>query len=238
MILNLRELNKFITPHHFKMETFEMALKHVKQDCYVGPIDLRHAYYSVPIAEEDQKYLRFIWKEFYIQYSCLPNGLTSAPSLFTKLMKPVFATLRQYGYKNAGYIDDSLLIGDTEEECESNIKNTDTLLKWLGFVVHEKKSVFKPTKQIIYLGNIIDSSSMTVKLPEEKIKRIIEECHALIKKSKATIRLVSRVIGLLVSSFSAVEYGPLHYRNLEMNKIDALKLSAGKFDSEMNITFI
>jgi hypothetical protein len=78
---------------------------------------------------------------------------------------------------------------------------------------------------------------MTVKLPEEKIKRIIEECHALIKKSKATIRLVSRVIGLLVSSFSAVEYGPLHYRNLEMNKIDALKLSAGKFDTEMNITF-
>jgi hypothetical protein len=100
-----------------------------------------------------------------------------------------------------------------------------------------KKSVFKPTKQIIYLGNIIDSSSMTVKLPEDKIKRIIEECHALIKKSKATIRLVSRVIGLLVSSFSAVEYGPLHYRNLEMNKIDALKLSAGKFDAEMNITF-
>jgi hypothetical protein len=66
---------------------------------------------------------------------------------------------------------------------------------------------------------------MTVKLPEEKIKRTIEECHALNKKSKATIRLVSRVIGLLVSSFSAVEYGPLHYRNLEMNKIDALKLS-------------
>jgi hypothetical protein len=44
-------------------------------------------------------------------------------------MKPVFATLRQYGYKNAGYIDDSLLIGDAEEECESNIKDTDTLLK-------------------------------------------------------------------------------------------------------------
>ena len=213
-----------------------MALKHVKEDCYVGSIDLRHAYYSVSIAEEDQKYLRFIWKEFYFQYSCLPNGLTSAPRLFTKLMKPVFATLRQYGYKNAGYIDDSLLIGDTEEECESNIKDTDTLLKC--FVVHEEKSVFKPTKQIIYLANIIDSSSMTVKLPEEKIKRIIEECHALIKKSKATIRLVSRVIGLLVSSFSAVEYGPLHYRNLEMNIIDALKLSAGKFDTEMNITFI
>ena len=61
MILNLRELNKCITPHHFliKMDTFEMALKLVKQYCYFGSIDLRHAYYSVSIAEEDQKYLRF-----------------------------------------------------------------------------------------------------------------------------------------------------------------------------------
>ena len=100
-----------------------------------------------------------------------------------------------------------------------------------------KNQFLSQQNKIIYLGNIIDSSSMTVKLPEEKIKRTIEECHALIKKSKATIRLVSRVIGLLVSSFSAVEYGSLHYRNLEMNKIDALKLSTGKFDTEMNITF-
>jgi hypothetical protein len=57
-------------------------------------------------------------------------------------MKPVFATLRQYGYKHYGYIDNSLLIGDTEEECESSIKDSDTLLKWLDFVVHENKSFF------------------------------------------------------------------------------------------------
>jgi hypothetical protein len=42
---------------------------------------------------------------------------------------------------------------------------------------------------------------MTVKLPEDKNKRIIEECHSLIKKSKTNIPLVSRVIGLVVSSF-------------------------------------
>lgn len=60
-ILNLRELNKFIT-HHFKMDTFEMAFKLVKQDCYFGSIDLLHGYYSVSIAQAVQKYLRFIWK--------------------------------------------------------------------------------------------------------------------------------------------------------------------------------
>jgi hypothetical protein len=57
-------------------------------------------------------------------------------------MKPVFATLRQYGYKNDGFIVDSLLIGDTEDESESNIKDTNTVLKWIGFVVHEKQFSF------------------------------------------------------------------------------------------------
>ena len=27
MIMNLKELNNFIIPHHFKMDTFEMAIK-------------------------------------------------------------------------------------------------------------------------------------------------------------------------------------------------------------------
>ena len=88
MILNLKELNNYITPHHFKMDTFEMALKLVKVNCYFASLDLRHAYYSVFIAEEDQKYLRFVWKNKIFQYTCLPNGLLSAPRLFTKLMKP------------------------------------------------------------------------------------------------------------------------------------------------------
>jgi hypothetical protein len=31
MILNLKELNEYIEPHHFKMETFESALKLIKK---------------------------------------------------------------------------------------------------------------------------------------------------------------------------------------------------------------
>jgi hypothetical protein len=41
-----------------------------------------------------------------------------------------------------GFIVDSLLIGDTEDESESNIKDTNTVLKWIGFVVHEKQFSF------------------------------------------------------------------------------------------------
>ena len=130
MILNLKELNQYIESHHFKMDTFEMALSLVKPDCFFSSVDLRHAYYSVPIAEEDQKYLTFIWKNKVFQYTCLPNGLLSAPRFLTKLMKPVFSTLRQYGHKNIGYIDDSLLLGDTELDCAKTYQ----LINSLGFM--------------------------------------------------------------------------------------------------------
>ena len=39
-----------------------------------------------------------------------------------------------------------------------------------------------------------------------------------------------------MSSFSAVDYGKLYYRNIEREKILALKSALGNFDAEMNIT--
>ena len=48
-----------------------------------------------------------------------------------------------------------------------------------------------------------------------------------------SIRYVCHVIGLLVAAFPGVMYGPLYYRSLERDKIDALKHSRGEFDKTM-----
>ena len=47
MILNLKNLNESIQYHHFKMETFESALKLVKQNMFFASIDVRYGYYIV-----------------------------------------------------------------------------------------------------------------------------------------------------------------------------------------------
>ena len=36
--------------------------------------------------------------EFFFHYTCLPNGLSSAPCIFTKIMKPLFSKLRSDGH--------------------------------------------------------------------------------------------------------------------------------------------
>ena len=95
MILNLKPLNKFVDYH---MDTFRTALKLIRPGSFMASVDLKDAYYSIPIAEEDRKLLMFQWKWKYYQFTCLPtcNGLSSAPRIFTKILKPVYARLTFY----------------------------------------------------------------------------------------------------------------------------------------------
>ena len=62
MILNLAKLNEHVEYCHFKMDTLETAIKLVSPNCLMASLDLRDAYYCVPICEEDQKYLKFTWR--------------------------------------------------------------------------------------------------------------------------------------------------------------------------------
>ena len=79
----------------------------------------------------------------------------------------------------------------------------------------------QPSK--FYFLEIMTQKKMTVYLPVEKVERMIKECRTLYNLAKTSIRTVAKVIRILVSTFSAVEYGRLHYRELEMEKFIALR---------------
>ncbi|WAR17541.1 hypothetical protein MAR_032135 [Mya arenaria] len=83
---------------------------------------------KIKLAEEKQKYFCFIWKGNIYQYTCIPNGVCEGPRLFTKLLKPVYSKLRNEGYVNSGFIDDSILMGDTIDECSKNVDATVSLM--------------------------------------------------------------------------------------------------------------
>ena len=95
------------------MDTLEVAVNMMRPGCFMALVDLKDVYYTVPIHPSDQKYLKFCFDGVFYKYTCLPNGLASAPRIFTKLLRPVYATLRNMGHLNSGYIDDSYLQGDT-----------------------------------------------------------------------------------------------------------------------------
>ena len=236
LILNLKEFNENVEYHHFKMESIQSVIKLVTPNCYMASIDIKDAYYSVPIAPEHRKYLRFQWKDKLFQYTCFPNGLACCPRLFTKLLKLAYASLRQSGDEIVPYIDDSYLQGDTEWECWQSVKKTALLLQDLGFIVHPDKSVFIPKRVLTFLGFVINSVEMTIKLTPEKANHLREACLKLLNTQHPTIRDVAQVIGLMVSSAPAVELCMLFYRTLENEKIDTLKQNRGDFDAQMELS--
>ena len=73
-------------------------------------------------------------KNAMFHYTCLPNGISCAPRYLTKLLKPVYSTLRKMGHLNLGYIDDSLLIGDSSKECLEIVNDTNWLFEKVGVI--------------------------------------------------------------------------------------------------------
>lgn len=70
VILNLKCLNTHVQYHHFKTDSLNTVLQMVKPGCFMASIDLKDAYYSVPIATADQKYLKFQWRGKLYKYVC------------------------------------------------------------------------------------------------------------------------------------------------------------------------
>ena len=230
-ILNLKSLNQDCDTAHFKMESLKQALYMVRRGHFLASIDIKDAFYSVPINEDHKKYLKFAWNGKLFQFCAMPNGYCDAMRIFTKILKPVFATLREQGYESVIYVDDSLLQGETFQECLDNIMATLECLESLGFVIHPDKSIFIPTQEIIFLGFIINTRDMTVRLTVEKKEKIIGLGIGLLKTKNFTIRMISSFIGNLTASFEAVPEGRLYYRHLEWCKALSLELHNFDFDA-------
>ena len=107
-------------------------------------IDLKDAYYNVPIDPLFRKYLSSDRDGRLHQFTSLPNGLSSAPNVFTKLMKRVFSQLRKQGFTNVCCIHDILWQGDSYEECLENVNNTSQLVDDLGLTFYPRRSILPP----------------------------------------------------------------------------------------------
>ena len=181
MILNLQSLNKHVVYLHFKITTLKDAISLMKPNCFMASIDLKDAYYSVPIAQVHQKYLKFPWENKLYAFTCFPNGLAFCPRKFTKLLKPVYSVLRQLGHASSPYIDDSYLQGDDYYSCLANVIDTIRLIYYLGFLIHPGKSVQVPTQRLINILRLHLRFSwllvlMRIYVTPDRVAKVIDLC--------------------------------------------------------------
>jgi len=219
------------------MDTFASALKLITQDCFMASLDLTDAYYSIKVDRKHRKYLRFVLNDKLYQYTCLPNGLSSGPRDFTKLLKIPFAHLRKhFGHKSIAYIDDTLLLGSSAEVVRNTVMDTWKLLDRLGFTINQKKSVITPTHNIEFLGFNIDSVNMISSVSQHKAENLISHCEGLLREPSPTIRRVTQVLGKLIATGQGVKYARLYTRYIEIDKNYALTDNKHDYEAHMSLS--
>ena len=154
------------------METVSTILHLVRPGMYMAKLDIKDAYYSIPICEDHQSLLKFQHQTSLFKFTTLPNGYTEGPRKVTKLIKPHLAFLRKIEkILVAGYFDHLITLNSTHSSCCDNISKITLLLSKLGFVIYTEKSTFNPCQEIEYLALVINSIKMIVSLaPAKNIK--------------------------------------------------------------------
>ena len=94
-IINLRPLNAYIRPKHFRMETLTTVLQTLPQGWWATSLDLKDAYLHVSIHANHQMFLQFIYQNITYLFWCLPFSLSTAPRVFTRITKVLAAALRR-----------------------------------------------------------------------------------------------------------------------------------------------
>ena len=153
-VINLRPFNRFVPNKKFRMESISLLKDILKPNSFLTKIDLKDAFYSIPIAKKSRKYLQFIYHNKLYQFCVLPFGISTAPRVFSNILKPVIALLRTRGISLIIYLDDLLI---AYIECLNHTKQVISVLESLGFRINYQYFIIIPTQKLEVLGFIITS---------------------------------------------------------------------------------
>ena len=221
-ILNLKKFNKSIKKYKFRMEGLKQVRDWIQKDAWFCNMDLKDAYLHIPINEAFRKFLRFEWLGSLLEWRVLPFGLKCSPRVLTKVIKPVVAFLRiTWGILIAIYMDDILLQGVSPAQVYLHAQVTALLFMVLGWSINWKKSDFIPKQQTIHLGFVLDSVTMTVSCPPDKVLRLQSMAKNLMKTGFVTVHDAEQILGTMESVRPVTPLCALHYRSLQKQLLRA-----------------
>lgn len=200
LILDLSRLNNYVKYEKIKFEDWNTAMDYFEKDCYCLKFDLKSGYHHIDISESFQKYLGFSWNDKYYCYNVLPFGLSSAPFIFTKCLRPIVKCWRKRGIKIVLYLDDGFVFAPSKHECLSVSEFIQNSLSQFGLLINFQKSIFYPTQNLEWLGILWDSKSFSISVPTRRIDDTVGLLQKLVKSfPRVTARELARVVGKIIS---------------------------------------
>ena len=168
--VDFRDLNKVTRKDAYPIPNMDAILDKLRRAKYLTKIDLKQAYFQVPMEETSKKYTAFaipgsgLW-----QFVRMPFGLTNAPMTFQRLIDALFGP--EFEPHIFCYLDDIIIV--TEDFAE-HIRWLRVVLEKLvsaGLAINREKCEFCCSR-VAYLGFLLDHEGLRPN--PEKVAPVIE----------------------------------------------------------------
>ena len=209
LILDLSYLNSFVVKQSIKYEDLRCVLQMFPSGMFTFCFDLKSAYHHIDICAEHMKFLSFKWPtgdgrmKFY-EFTVLPFGLTSAPYVFTKVLRQLIRFWRGHGHRVLLYLDDG--IGGHFSKTSAthlSIKVRQDIIA-CGFTLNDEKSVWEPTQIITFLGVILNFVTGTIHIPERRLAKLKGTLATCLNTRFVSARELASITGQIIAMSCAI----------------------------------
>lgn len=206
------------TCEKFRYKTVDTVVSLMYPFEYGAVSDIASAYRTIHVTPSHRTYQGCAWNfgegRVYMEDLRLCFGLRSAPYAFTQFSNFVVKCCNIQGAgRCVNYLDDFVVLGGSEGECQESQDILHSMLINFGFKVAEDKGS-PPSQRFKYLGIIIDTVKMTVSIDEDKLTRVKKEVLELLGKHIVKRKTLEEVAGLLAHCAAVVRGGRTFARRI------------------------
>lgn len=167
--VDYRQLNKVTKKDAYPLPYISTILDKLRNARYLSSVDVKSAFFQVPIANESREYTAFtIPGRGLYQFKRMPFGLSNSPATFQRLMDRILGPeLEPYAFV---YLDDIIILSNTFEKHVEILEEIFKRLSNAGLTLSKDKCKFcRP--ELEYLGYVIDKRGLHVN--PNKVKAIL-----------------------------------------------------------------
>jgi hypothetical protein len=170
---NTSTINKAAKAMKIKMENIHQLRRRVKKDEWILQLDMSKFYWTMQIHKDSRKYFHFrIGNELW-QWRVMPFGFVNAMQIMKRLMDVIQNKIRSWGVDSSTWVDNMVLfLGKDREEAEVKATRVIALLKCLGFVINQEKTMKEVKKKFTFRGLEWATDDYTIAIPATRLKDI------------------------------------------------------------------
>ena len=168
--------------------------QHLRWAC---TIDLSDAFNHVPVHKSLQNLFGIRHNHTNYRWDGMGFGLSWTPHTFVRLLRETLKPLRANlpGCVLVDYIDDILILAETEEKAKQAAQLAVDYLSVTGWTVNRDKSQLTPTQQPQFLGFQWNLKDRVVHLLEDKRKHMLETVSTLLRRTQVVARDIAKLLG-------------------------------------------